>query len=238
MADSEPASPIVKIKSGIAWKVELLAADCPDPKEADMITDILRSNIDRSIEIHHQLIEGCLADIATSADALISAYRNGHKAVFFGNGGSAADAQHLAAEFVGRYLRERNPMPALALNGNSSALSAVANDYGYEQVFARQLEALSNPGDVAVAISTSGNSPNVVHAVRCAQRVGLYTIGLTGASGGLLRGLVDTLIAVPSKETPRVQECHILIGHALCDAVEQAVAVGQGISFAGSAFKS
>jgi D-sedoheptulose 7-phosphate isomerase len=145
--------------------------------------------------------------------------------LFFGNGGSAADAQHLAAEFVGRYLRQRDPMPALALNANSSALTAIGNDYGYDQVFARQLHALATPGDVAVAISTSGNSPSVIEAVRCARRLGLLTVALTGASGGQLRGLVDVLIAAPSDETPRVQECHILIGHALCDAVERAVAV-------------
>jgi D-sedoheptulose 7-phosphate isomerase len=152
----------------------------------------------------------------------VSAYRAGHKALFFGNGGSAADAQHLAAEFVGRYLRQRGPMPALALNANSSAVTAIGNDYGYDQVFARQLEALAAPGDVAVGISTSGNSANVIEAVRCARRMGLFTIALTGISGGRLRDLVHVLIAVPSDETPRIQECHILIGHALCDAVEQA----------------
>src|SRR5262249_39560681 len=137
--------------------------------------------------------------------------------------GSAADAQHLAAEFLGRYLRERRPMPALALNTNSSAVTAIGNDYGYEQVFARQLEALAAQGDVAVGISTSGNSPSIIEAARCARRLGLHTIGLTGASGGRLLDFVDTLIAVPSDETPRIQECHILVGHALCDAVEQAV---------------
>jgi D-sedoheptulose 7-phosphate isomerase len=169
-------------------------------------------------------MDACLPPLTAAADALISAYRAGHKALFFGNGGSAADAQHLAAEFVGRYLRQRAPLPALALHTDTSAVTAIANDYGYEQVFARQLEALALPGDVAVAISTSGNSPSVVHAVHSARRLRLVTIALTGASGGLLRKLVDTLIAVPSEETPRIQECHILLGHALCDAVEQALA--------------
>ena len=192
--------------------------------EGVMTSSILRGNIERSLEIHNRLIAECLPSLAAAADALISAYRAGHKALFFGNGGSAADAQHLAAEFVGRYLRERDPMPALALNANSSAVTAIGNDYGYEEVFARQLKALATPGDVAVAISTSGNSPNVIEAVTCARRLGLFTIGFTGAPGGLLRGLVDVLIAVPSQETPRIQECHILVGHALCDAVEQAVA--------------
>ena len=184
---------------------------------------VLRSNLERSIEVHNRLISGCLPELTVAADALVSAYCAGHKALFFGNGGSAADAQHLAAEFVGRYLRQREPLPALALNANSSAVTAIGNDYGYDQVFARQLKALATPGDVAVGISTSGNSPNVIEALRCARRSGLFTITLTGLSGGRLRHLVDVLIAVPSDETPRIQECHILIGHALCDAVEQAV---------------
>ena len=189
-----------------------------------MNNHILRGNIERSIEIHGRLISACLPAMTDAADALLLAFRTGHKALFFGNGGSAADAQHLAAEFLGRYLRERTPLPALALHANTSALTAIANDYGYEHVFSRQLQALAAPGDVAVGISTSGNSPSVVEALQCARQLGLHTIGLTGASGGRLRGLVDTLIAVPSEETPRIQECHILIGHALCDAVEQAIA--------------
>jgi D-sedoheptulose 7-phosphate isomerase len=190
-----------------------------------MTTKILRENIQGSLEVHHRLLDECMPAMTAASNALVLAYRAGHKAVFFGNGGSAADAQHLAAEFLGRYLRERDPLPALALNANSSAVTAISNDYGYEQVFARQLKALAAPGDVAVGISTSGNSPSVIEALLCARRLGLFTIALTGASGGQLRGMVDALIAVPSEETPRIQECHILIGHALCDAVEQAVAI-------------
>lgn len=189
-----------------------------------MTDSVIRSNIESSIEVHSHLTAACLPALTAAANALISAYRTGCKALFFGNGGSAADAQHLAAEFVGRYLRQRGPLPALALNANTSALTAISNDYGYEHVFARQLEALASPGDVAVGISTSGRSPSVIQAFRCAHQLGLCTIGLTGASGGLLRDLVDVLIAVPSEETPRIQECHILVGHALCDAVEQALA--------------
>ena len=195
-----------------------------------MTDNILRTNIERSIEVHSRLMEACLPAMTAAAEALVTAYRAGHKALFFGNGGSAADAQHLAAEFLGRYLRERSPLPAVALHTNSSAVTAIGNDYGYDYVFSRQLEALAAPGDVAVAISTSGNSQSVIEAVSVARRLGLYTIALTGASGGRLRGMVDTLIAVPSNETPRIQECHILVGHALCDAVEQAVAVGGTIS--------
>lgn len=189
-----------------------------------MTADILRDNIERSVRVHNQLLSVCLPALTAATEALVAAYLDGHKALFFGNGGSAADAQHLAAEFLGRYLRQRDPLPALALNANSSAVTAIANDYGYELVFARQLEALAAPGDVAVAISTSGNSPSVIQAVLCARRLGLFTIALTGASGGCLRNLVDALIAAPSDETPRIQECHILIGHAMCDAVEQMVA--------------
>jgi D-sedoheptulose 7-phosphate isomerase len=186
-------------------------------------TDILRVNIERSLEVHARFIPQCLPALTAAADALIVAYLAGRKAIFFGNGGSAADAQHLAAEFLGRYLRERQPLPALALNTNNSAVTAIGNDYGYEEVFARQLEALAVPGDVAVAISTSGNSPSVVQAVIRARELGLFTIALTGATGGRLQTLADVLVAVPSEETPRIQECHILAGHAICDAVEQAV---------------
>jgi D-sedoheptulose 7-phosphate isomerase len=189
-----------------------------------MIDNILRSNIERSVEVHSQLLGACLPAMITAADALIRAYRSGHKALFFGNGGSASDAEHLAGEFLGRYLRERSPMPAVALAENMSAVTAIANDYGYEHVYSRQLQALAVSGDVAVGISTSGNSRNVLEAVRKARELGLFTIGLTGASGGQMRDLTDALIAVPSDDTPRIQECHILIGHALCDAVEQAIA--------------
>ena len=189
-----------------------------------MIDNILRSNIERSVEVHGRLMAACLPAMIAAADALIHAYRNGRKALFFGNGGSSTDAQHLAGEFLGRYLRERSPMPAVALAENMSAVTAIANDYGYEQIYSRQLQALAVRGDVAVAISTSGNSQNVMEAVRKARELGLFTIGMTGSSGGQIRGLVDTLIAVPSDDTPRIQECHILIGHALCDAVEQAIA--------------
>ena len=158
-----------------------------------MTDNILRSNIERSVEVHGQLMAACLPSMIAAADALIRAYRNGHKAIFFGNGGSSTDAEHLAGEFLGRYLRERKPMPAVALSENMSALTAIANDYGFEHVYSRQLEALAVSGDVAVAISTSGNSGNVMEAVRKARELGLFTIGLTGASGGQLRGLVDSI---------------------------------------------
>ncbi|MGH9641616.1 MAG: SIS domain-containing protein, partial [Terriglobales bacterium] len=135
-------------------------------------------------------------------------------------GGSAADAQHLAAEFVGRYLKERSALPALALTANTSALTAIANDYAYDLVFARQVQAVGNRGDVAFGISTSGNSPNVVKAMEVAAATGLVTVGLTGASGGRLRCVVEHCLCVPSNDTPRIQECHILTGHILCEIIE------------------
>src|ERR1039457_774429 len=135
-----------------------------------MTGNILRTNIERSMEVQSRLLEVCLPAMTAAADALVSAYRAGHKALFFGNGGSAADAQHLAAEFLGRYLQQRAPLPALALNAHSSAVTAIGNDYGFEEVFARQLEALAAPGDVAVGISTSGNSPSVLQAIARARR--------------------------------------------------------------------
>src|SRR5579872_813341 len=162
-----------------------------------MTAQILRGNLERSLKVHDRFLQESLPALTAAADALIAAYRAGRKALFFGNGGSAADAQHLAAEFVGRYLRERDPLPALALNANSSAVTAIGNDYGYEEVFARQLEAFALPGDVAVGISTSGNSANVVHALRHARRLGLFTIAFTGSTGGKLQGAVDVLVAVP-----------------------------------------
>jgi D-sedoheptulose 7-phosphate isomerase len=194
-----------------------------------MKEDILRKNIEGSLEVHGRLVAACLPAMTVAANALIAAYLSGHKAIFFGNGGSATDAQHLAAEFLGRYLRERRPLPAIALHDNASAVTAIANDYGYEHVFSRQLQALAVPGDIAVAISTSGNSPSVIEGVTIARKMGIYTIGLTGASGGRLRELVDVLIAAPSDETPRVQECHILVGHALCDAVERAIVAAPAV---------
>ena len=199
-----------------------------------MIEDVLRRNLERSLEVHNRLADACLPSLGAAAEALVAAYRAGRKAIFFGNGGSAADAQHLAAEFVGRFLLERKPLPALALNANSSSLTAIGNDYGYPEVFARQLEALAAPGDVAVGLSTSGNSPSVIQAIARARQSGVFTIALTGSAGAQLRGLADVLIAVPSEETPRIQECHILVGHALCDAVEQALAADEATLRAGT----
>jgi D-sedoheptulose 7-phosphate isomerase len=198
-----------------------------------MADKILRANIESNIEVHSRLLDACLPSMTAAANALIAAYLAGHKTLIFGNGGSAAHAQHLSAEFLGRYLRERPPLPAIALHTDTSALTAISNDYGYEHVFSRQLQALASPGDIAIGISASGNSPSTIQALATARRMGLFTIGLTGASGGKMRGMVDVLIAVPSDATPRIQECHILVGHALCEAVEQAVISAAGAAGAG-----
>jgi len=160
-----------------------------------------------------------LIDVGTR---LVLALRAGHKLLVFGNGGSAADAQHFAAELVGRYLKNRRGLPVLALTTDPSIMTAVGNDLGFEQVFARQVEAHGQAGDVAIAISTSGRSANVLAALRCARERGLATVGLTGNGGGQVRALVDHLIDVPSADTPRVQEVHAMVVHILCELVEEA----------------
>jgi D-sedoheptulose 7-phosphate isomerase len=157
----------------------------------------------------------------------VSALRQGNKIILCGNGGSAGDAQHIAAEFVGRFSFNRPALPALALSVNTSCLTAIGNDYGFEQIFARQIEALGKKGDVAIGISTSGNSPNVIHGMFTAGKLGLHTIGLTGAMGGKLKCVVDHCLCAQSCETPRIQESHILIGHILAELVEQTMFHGQ-----------
>ncbi len=158
--------------------------------------------------------------IAAAADMLADALQGGRRVYVFGNGGSASDAQHIAGELVGRFLLERAALPAVALSTDTSILTAVANDLGYEQVFARQLEALGSEGDVAVALSTSGNSPNIVAALQQARRIGMRTIALTGRGGGRSAELVDVLLDVDSDSSPRIQETHAVIYHILCELVE------------------
>ena len=182
----------------------------------------VRAVLGRSIEVKQQLLESCASEIAEAAERVAATFARGGKVLLFGNGGSAADAQHIAAEWVGRYVGERRALPAIALNANPSELTAVANDYGYDRVFVRGVEAHGRDGDVAIALSTSGNSPSVLTAVEAARARGLFTIGLTGKGGGQLAALVDLALRVPSDETPRIQECHIAIGHALCEVVDEA----------------
>ena len=161
--------------------------------------------------------------ILNVADVIAGRLRGGGKILFFGNGGSAADAQHMAAEFVGRFIPDRPALPALSLATDTSVLTALGNDYGYDQIFSRQIEALGKPEDTAVAISTSGNSPNVLAGLDAARAAGLYTLGLTGETGGKMLDRVDVLFRVPSKITPRVQEAHILLGHTLCELIDRSL---------------
>ena len=160
------------------------------------------------------------------ADRMITSLKSGGKICFMGNGGRAADAQHLAAEFVGRFTRERRGLASIAFTTDTSILTAIGNDYGYESIFSRQVESLCRPGDVLVGITTSGNSPNVIKAMELAGTMGVIRVGMTKQPGGKLAGVSEHLIAIPSTITARVQECHLLIGHILCDIVEEACATG------------
>jgi D-sedoheptulose 7-phosphate isomerase len=184
---------------------------------------LVADRISQSIAVHQSLLRSgnFPALITRVARTMIASLRSGRKILFFGNGGSAADAQHLAAELAGRYLLDRPALAAMALTTNSSSLTAIANDYGFERIFSRQLEALGRPGDVAVAISTSGNSSNVLRAAATARAGKMRTVGMTGGTGGKLKPLVDVCLCVDSDEPPRIQEAHILIGHILCELIEQ-----------------
>ena len=161
--------------------------------------------------------------ISKVVNCIIDAYKNNKKVIIFGNGGSAADAQHMVAELVGRYKKERQPLEAVSLNTNVSTLTALGNDYGYEIVFSRQIESCAKQGDVVIGITTSGKSPNVIKAIKVAKKIGCVTVALTGKDGGTIKNLVDYCICVPSNETPRIQEVHITIIHIICDLVEQTI---------------
>lgn len=182
----------------------------------------------KSIEEHRSVVDRVLNDSAlldqlkVVLQKCLDALKNGNKLLIAGNGGSAADAQHFAAELVGRFLVDRKALPAVALTVDSSALTAIGNDYGFEQIFSRQVEALGSGGDVLFLISTSGNSTNLLRAAEAARQKGVTTVGLTGESGGKLKGLVDHCLCVPSSHTPRIQEMHLLLEHVICDELEQA----------------
>lgn len=162
------------------------------------------------------------AQIQTLADEIIRAFKNGNQVILMGNGGSAGDAQHIAAEFVGRYKKERRSFPALALNTNTSTVTAVGNDYGYDVVFSRQIDGFARKGDVVIGISTSGNSKNVQLALELAKQRGCYTAALLGKDGGTIKNVADLPLVVKCNNTPHVQECHIFIGHLVCDLVDRA----------------
>jgi len=173
---------------------------------ADVKNEFIRTHAERVVEV---------------GQLLIRAFREGKKVMLFGNGGSATDASHIAAEFVGRYRRDRDPLPALALGTDMAALTSIANDYDFTDIFSRQVLAHGRKGDVAIAISTSGNSLNVIRGVEAAHDRGLVTVGWTGATGGKLTDLVDYCFCVPSSVTARIQECHITLGHVLCELIEE-----------------
>lgn len=180
-----------------------------------------RAIVEEHIFIAKRFFENQSDKINEIADLLVRTLQAGNKVLLFGNGGSAADAQHIASELVGRFQYDRPGLPAIALTTDSSALTSIANDYGYEFLFARQIEALGQKGDVAIALSTSGRSANIKEGVLAAKGRGLVTIGLLGKEGGQVRELVDHALVVDAQKTARIQEIHILIGHILCEAIEQ-----------------
>ena len=173
-----------------------------------------------SIKVKEATLKNNIDKILSAAEEITKALKKNNKVLFFGNGGSAADSQHIAAELIGRFQKERRSLPAIALTTDSSILTALGNDYGFDIIFSRQIEGLGNKGDIAFGISTSGNSKNVIEAVKRAKQLGLLTISLTGGDGGALAKLTDISIVVPSKITARIQESHICIAHAICELVE------------------
>ena len=179
--------------------------------------------ITASISVKQQLLadEKLMALVDKSINIITQAFKNGNKVLFCGNGGSAADAQHLAAEFSGRFYIDRPALPAEALHCNTSYLTAVANDYSYDLIYARLLQGIGNKGDVLIGLSTSGNSKNIIKAFEVAKQKEMITIGFTGTTGGAMKDISDLLINVPSTDTPRIQECHMLIGHIICQLVEE-----------------
>lgn len=181
----------------------------------------LQVHLHNAAIVFEETADVCALDIAAAASLWVTAIQGGHKLLFFGNGGSATQAEHLAAELVGKFYRVRRALPGVALSTSSAILTAVANDIAFDQVFVRQIEALAIPGDVAVGLSTSGTSTNVVLGIQQAKSMGLRTVALTGASGGTLRGLADVCICIPSTDTPLIQEAHLSIGHLLCEEVER-----------------
>ena len=194
----------------------------------ELLQALIADSVHKSIAVKQQLVP-LYPGIARAAAVMVDTFERGGKAIFFGNGGSAADAQHFAAELVGRFSYERPPLPALALSTNTSAVTAVANDLGYDQIFARLLRAHARAGDVVIALSTSGRSANVVRAVELKEELDLRVIALTGQDGTQLAPHCDVLLEVPSISTPRIQETHLLIGHILCEWVEHALFAELGI---------
>lgn len=177
-----------------------------------------------SLVVQKETIDENLDSIVAAVEIIVKAFQQGRKLIIFGNGGSAADSQHIAAEFIGRFQKERKSLPAISLTTDTSILTSLGNDYGFDIIFARQLEGLGVDGDIALAISTSGNSQNILEAVKVAKGKGIHTISFTGNGGGRLASLTDIAIVVPSKITARIQEAHISVAHCICELVENNVA--------------
>lgn len=186
---------------------------------------IIKSNLQDSLELKKAILstQATLDTIEKIANSIVECYKNKGKVLFCGNGGSAADAQHLAAELSGRYYYDRPPLSSEALHVNTSYLTAVANDYSYDQVYARLLKAIGNKGDILIGLSTSGNSKNVVEALKVAKDQGVLTVCFTGEGGGKMKKYADLHLEIPSKDTPRIQECHMVVGHTLCQIVEESL---------------
>ena len=186
--------------------------------------EIIKKEIQISIDLKKNIIDDSLVlmQLENLVNEVCACIRNGNKVIFAGNGGSFADAQHLSAEFVSRFMFDRAPLASVVLGANNSAISAIGNDYGYDQVFAREIQAIAKQGDIFIPISTSGNSINIIKAVSLANDLKIKTFALTGISGGLLKDLCQC-ICIPSNETAKIQECHIMIGHILCGLVEKAI---------------
>ncbi len=183
--------------------------------------DIVLKAFEESIQVKERFVKENIDGLLTSAQRLATCFAAGHKLLIFGNGGSAADAQHIAAEFVNRFTVERKPLPALALSTDTSILTSISNDYSFDEVFSKQIKALGRKDDISLGISTSGESKNVLVAVETARDMGLYTVGLTGCGGGELARRCDLALIVDSRTTPRIQETHITAGHILCDLVDR-----------------
>ena len=196
-------------------------------QKRDALEKIIRERIENSISIKQRLLETSITTIGQIAQAIVEAYKNSHAVYWFGNGGSAADAQHLACELVNRFYIDRKGLRSQALTVNTSILTAVSNDYTYEHVFEKQVEAFARKGDVLVGISTSGNARNVIRAFELGKELGTVNVGLSGSSGGKMKQYVDYLFPVPSDDTPSIQECHILAGHIICFIVEQSLFGGE-----------
>jgi D-sedoheptulose 7-phosphate isomerase len=211
--------------SAIVEKIQDKTDDYKSPETS--LNGVVSASLSQHVEVFHKLLNSEIEQIEKCAGIIFEAITGGKKILICGNGGSAADAQHVAAEFVGRYETERRGLPAIALTTDTSALTALANDYGFERIFSRQVEALASAGDVLISFSTSGNSPNVIKAVMKARELGCRTIGLTGSDGKKLASLCDACILVPSRRTARIQEAHITIAHIWCEIIDSKFKEGE-----------